>query len=44
VVPKWYSYALGSAVGINRILLMVNMIKPQMSSDKLTDDVLNRQV
>lgn len=43
MVPKWYSYAIGSAVGLNRLLLMANIIKPQVNSEKLNEEIVNRQ-
>ena len=42
-MPKYYSYALGSVVGLNRLLLMANLIEPQIHSNQLKEDVLNRQ-
>jgi hypothetical protein len=42
VVPKWYSYAIGSAVGINRIFMMLGIIKPQLTDQ--IDDISIRQV
>ena len=44
VVPKWYSMALGSAVGLNRLFLMANFIEPQLNWDELDEQTLSRQV
>ena len=44
VVPKFYSYALGSAVGLNRFLMLANLIQPQMNVSQSSEDVTNRQV
>ena len=41
-MSKYYGYALGSAVGLNRILMMFNLIKPQISFDE--EELYNRQV
>ena len=41
-MPKWYSYAIGSAVGVNRMLMMLGLIKPQLNEQ--TDDISVRQV
>ncbi|CAF0829974.1 unnamed protein product [Brachionus calyciflorus] len=43
MVPKWYSYAIGSVVGLNRFLIMANVLKPQIHTENLNDDILNRQ-
>jgi hypothetical protein len=43
-MPRWYSYALGSTVGLNRLLLMAKFLNPQMSVDDVSnEDVANRQ-
>jgi hypothetical protein len=44
VLPKWNSLAIGSIVGLNRILLMLGFIKPQISLENVSEDILNRQV
>lgn len=44
MVPKWYSYAIGSLIGLNRFLIMANVLKPQINNDKLPQDIINRQV
>lgn len=44
IVPKWYSYAIGSVIGLNRFLLMANLLKPQISFDGLAENITNRQV
>ena len=44
VVPKWSSLAIGSVTGINRMLLMLGFIQAQMSSVKLPEEILSRQV
>ncbi len=43
-MPKWYSYALGSTIGLNRLLLMAKFLQPQMNfDDSSMEDVVNRQ-
>lgn len=44
LLHKWKGMAIGSLFGINRILLMMGLIKPQINSNKLTDEIINRQV
>ena len=44
LVPKWYSYAIGSVVGLNRFLIMANILQPQINSDNLKEEISNRQV
>jgi hypothetical protein len=44
LLPKLNSYAVGSLVGINRILLMIGFIEPAIFSEKMATDILNRQV
>jgi len=42
-VPKYYSYALGSVIGLNRLLLMANLIEPQINSNQLKEEITSRQ-
>ena len=44
LVPKWYSMALGSAVGLNRLFLMANFIEPQLNWNELDEQTMSRQV
>lgn len=41
IVPRYYSYALGSVVGLNRFLLMANLIEPQL--DQHNQNISYRQ-
>ena len=43
IIPKYYSYAIGSVIGLNRFLLMANLIEPQINSNHLNQDATNRQ-
>ena len=43
IIPKYYSYAIGSVIGLNRFLLMANLIEPQINSNHLNEDATNRQ-
>ncbi len=40
-VPKWYSYSLGSAIGLNRLLMMTGLLKPQVTF--IDETTFNRQ-
>lgn len=40
-LPRWYSYSLGSAIGLNRVLMMLGLIQPQIDFNDV--DNLNRQ-
>ena len=44
VLPKWNSLAIGSVIGLNRVLLMLNLIEPQINLKNIPEDLTNRQV
>ena len=44
ILPKWYSYAIGSTVGLNRILLMTKFMQPQIKEESCTfEQISSRQ-
>jgi pimeloyl-ACP methyl ester carboxylesterase len=43
IIPSWYGYALGSVLGINRLLMTTGLLKPQLNSIQLDNDITNRQ-
>lgn len=44
LVPKWYSYAIGSIIGLNRFLIMSNFLKLQINTENLSESISSRQV
>jgi hypothetical protein len=44
MLPKWQNYAFGSVIGLNRLLMVANIIEPQLGSNGLNETILNRQV